>query len=59
MTPEELKDWRKSLGMSQVTFSQWIKPKRTPQQINRWENGHTPIPEWLDAVKVAKENENG
>ena len=51
MTKEELKEWRTSLGMTQVGFSQWIKPTRTPGIISQWELGLKPIPEWMDTLK--------
>ena len=51
MTKEELKEWRNSLQMSQVTFSQWIKPTRTPGVISQWERGTMSIPEWMDTLK--------
>lgn len=51
MKKEELKSWRKSLGMTQVEFSQWIKPKRTPGIVSDWEKGEKPVPEWIDTLK--------
>jgi len=51
MKPQELKDWRNALGMTQLAFSQWIKPTRTPSIICQWEGGKRPIPEWMDSLK--------
>lgn len=55
MTPNELKQWRESIGMTQLEFSQWLEPKRTPTQVSRWESGYAPIPGWVDAVKKLSE----
>ncbi|MEB3212939.1 MAG: hypothetical protein VKL39_16415 [Leptolyngbyaceae bacterium] len=55
MTPQELKQWREDLNMSQVEFSQWIKPTRTPGIISQWEVGAKKIPEWLDTLKELRD----
>lgn len=56
MTKQELKAWRLSLKMSQVEFSQWIKPTRTPGMISQWEIGSRPIPEWMDTLKEMRDS---
>jgi predicted transcriptional regulator len=52
MTGEDLTKWRESMRMTQLEFSQWLKPKRTPTQISNWERGKSPIPEWVDSIKA-------
>ena len=48
MTPEELKEWRTELGMSQIEFGQYLSPTRTPIIISKWERGVNDIPQWVD-----------
>jgi DNA-binding transcriptional regulator YiaG len=59
MTPTELKQWRESLGFSQLDFGQWLKPRKTPGTICAWEKGRSPIPEWLDLVKEKSDARRG
>ncbi len=51
MTPEELKEWRASLKMTQREFSRFLKPERTETQVSRYENGSANIPEWIETQK--------
>lgn len=51
MTRQELRNWRRMLGMTQLEFSQWIRPRRTPGIISQWEKGEKPVPEWIDTFK--------
>lgn len=40
------------MGMTQVSFSQWITPKRSPTWVSQWELGKKKIPEWVDLIKL-------
>jgi DNA-binding transcriptional regulator YiaG len=57
MTPEELKDYRKNLGMSQACFGNWLAQKlngewyrRTGVTVYNWEKGIHPIPDWISLL---------
>jgi DNA-binding transcriptional regulator YiaG len=52
MTPDELKAWRESLGLSQIKFGMSFLPDEySPSTISAWETGRAPIPGWMSAVK--------
>lgn len=59
MTAEELRQWRLSMGMTQVEFSQWLIPKISPTWVSLLELGKKPIPEWMPLNKVRKKPRTG
>lgn len=57
MTPEQLKEYREGLGLSQLDFGQWLGKrfandwfKRTNTTVSQWERGEQKIPSWMDAL---------
>jgi len=44
MTPDELKETRKALGLTQQTTADWLEVDRV--SVNRWEAGTNPVPGW-------------
>lgn len=56
MTPEEIKNLRTALKMSQPKFAKFLHI-RAISTISRWENGHT-APEglYIDVLKRASED---
>jgi transcriptional regulator with XRE-family HTH domain len=45
MTPEELKKWRKSTGLTQQQMADIFPVRR--ETLARWENGTRAMPAWL------------
>lgn len=46
MTKEELKEYRKSLGLTQAQFARWTGLKRE-KTIADYETGRESVPDWL------------
>lgn len=56
MKKEQLKKWRKAMGLTQVQMAELFGCSRWP--IMKWEQGITDIPEWVDIITrlISKEN---
>lgn len=48
MTPQELKNWRRSLGLTRGQFGQIIK--RSYKTIWKYETSKLPVPKHLDVI---------
>lgn len=49
MTPEELRDWRESLGLGRTLFARALGVARSA--VKKWEYGERPVPAWLTVVR--------
>jgi transcriptional regulator with XRE-family HTH domain len=53
MSPAELKEWRRKLGLTQEKAAQIFRVSRVAEQ--NWESGATPVPDWVDDRRVTYE----
>ena len=52
MTPAELREARKTLGLTQAQLAQalGLKDWRSAQSISAWERGYYPIPGYVEVI---------
>lgn len=56
MTKEELKKWRKKMGLTQHELAQLLGYRK--YAVMKWEQGKNPVPEWLELIALLIKREH-